>query len=354
MFTDRKKFWQGYRAAFGRVSPAKVNAVEFLLDAFESDNRWTGVRHRAYALATIKHETADTFLPITEYGPKNYFNKYDGRVKSLGNTEPGDGYRYRGRGYVQITGRRNYTKYGIADDPDAALDQATAFRIMTDGMFTGGFTGKKLSDFINVRGTDYKNARRIINGLDKAGLIAGYAVKFEQILRDSTTSAATQPGQQQVNNPTQTPTPSGENASIDAQPGGLQAGGPVPPPNEKVAVQREEAPLPLWKKLWKKATGWVAYFGGLETAERYKADLDSLGIPIPPEIIKYLLMAGVACGLIWLIYELSLHLWEWISKRWLTTTLVTANTTPTNQVIVADADKIAELEAAGWTVIRRK
>jgi hypothetical protein len=181
---DRKTFWDEFRKAFGRVSQKKVDAIEFLLSAFESEARWKDVRHIAYALATIKHETANTFLPIVERGARSYFKKYEGR-EDLGNTEPGDGYRFRGRGFAQLTGRINYAKYGIEDNPDAALDPDTAFHILTDGMHNGRFTGKKLTDFIKVGLTDYRNARKIINKLDQASLIAGYAKDFERILRAS-------------------------------------------------------------------------------------------------------------------------------------------------------------------------
>jgi hypothetical protein len=56
-------------------------------------------------------------------------------------------------------------------------------------MHLGMFTGKKLSDYIKGQFADYKEARRIINGTDKANLLAKYASRFEKILRNSISAA---------------------------------------------------------------------------------------------------------------------------------------------------------------------
>jgi len=87
------------------------------------------------AIATIGVETG-CFAPVKERGGPGYFAKlYDGRA-DLGNTQPGDGAKFRGRGFVQITGRLNYTKYGhamgvdLAANPDLALDPKIAAGIL--------------------------------------------------------------------------------------------------------------------------------------------------------------------------------------------------------------------------------
>lgn len=177
MKIDRKKFFDGYRSVFGPLrSQSQVEGLETLLGLMEADP-WPDVRDEAYFLATVKHECADTWQPITERGSRAYFDRYEGR-KDLGNTQPGDGYLFRGRGYVQITGRKNYEKFGIADDPDVALRPDVAYHIAMVGMIDGKFTGKKLSDF-----TDYVNKRRVVNGLDAAEKIANDARSIEGILR---------------------------------------------------------------------------------------------------------------------------------------------------------------------------
>lgn len=188
---DRKKFFDGarelLRASGVQLTQPRVDGLEFLIGEFEKtgwDIRWI-----AYALATVAHETGFAFEPVTERGARWYFDKYEpstGIGKRLGNIHAGDGYLFRGRGYVQITGRSNYIKFGIAAEPDKALEPPTAFRILQEGMTRGAFTGKRLADYIG-RKTDYASARQIINGHDKANTIAGYARRFENILRNAST-----------------------------------------------------------------------------------------------------------------------------------------------------------------------
>jgi hypothetical protein len=85
------------------------------------------------AIATVRVE-APTFEPIDEYGGPTYWARYEGR-EDLGNTEPGDGVRFHGRGFIQLTGRANYRAYGAAlgvpleTQPDLALDPQVAARV---------------------------------------------------------------------------------------------------------------------------------------------------------------------------------------------------------------------------------
>lgn len=137
----------------------------------------------SYILATAFHET-DRFQTMEEYASGE---AYQGRV-DLGNTEPGDGKRFKGRGYVQLTGRLNYEVASLtvgrdllASPDDAALPELAAAITIT-GMLHGDFTGFSLSRYINARSVDFLNARRVVNGMDKAALIKDYAIKFDLAL----------------------------------------------------------------------------------------------------------------------------------------------------------------------------
>lgn len=175
--------------------PSQVAGTEAILDAMEG----MPVSWCAYALATAWHETGYTMQPIKEWGGYNYFMRmYDitGKrphvARELGNTQEGDGARFAGRGYVQLTGRRNYALAqqkigaGLLQSPDLAMRPDLAARIMREGMVGAWFTGRGFVHFLPNEGPasseQFRQARRIINGTDKAAKIAGEALAFQAAL----------------------------------------------------------------------------------------------------------------------------------------------------------------------------
>lgn len=217
---DKALFYAALRrrdsGVFGTsLSQKQVDGIAAILS--EARLRGTPLHDLAYMLATTYHETAHTMQPIHERGKRSYFSKYEPGTrigKVLGNRLPGDGYRYRGRGLVQLTGRRNYAlateKLGIdvLTHPDRALESRIAVKIMFEGMNEGWFTGKDLDDYIDGIDEDddedlreYANARRIINGTDRAVKIGEYALAFEAALQEAGYSASQKPTDAQTPSP---------------------------------------------------------------------------------------------------------------------------------------------------------
>ena len=192
MTFDHDKWITAYSAAYGGVDPVKQQNIERLLSAIESDGAVTDIRWAAYMLATVKHECADRWQPVEEYG-KGAGRPYGTAVTVVSADGQSRVNTYYGRGYVQITWKDNYARLGKAigvNDqlvifPERALDPSMAYRIMSEGMRRGLFTGRKLADYINDHRCDYRLARQIINGLDQADRIAAYSNVLEEILRQS-------------------------------------------------------------------------------------------------------------------------------------------------------------------------
>ncbi len=113
------------------------------------------------ALATIRVEVGRAFLPIEEYASGE---AYEGRT-DLGNIDPGDGPKYKGRGYIQLTGRKNYTNYGkalgidLVNYPDMALEPDNASNILA--LY---FKDHNIPHYCNLK--DWKKIRELINGGD--------------------------------------------------------------------------------------------------------------------------------------------------------------------------------------------
>ncbi|MRX31926.1 hypothetical protein [Aminobacter sp. MDW-2] len=130
----------------------------------------------AYVLATAYHETAHTMKPVREYGGETYLKK-----------KPY--YPYVGMGYVQLTWLANYQKASkklgvdFVKNPRLLLKAEYAAQILVIGSRDGWFTGKKLADYITISRSDFTGARKIINGTDRAKLIADIAIRYDALLK---------------------------------------------------------------------------------------------------------------------------------------------------------------------------
>jgi hypothetical protein len=172
-----------YYLAGGSLKQEQVDGCTVLLDWFDDENPPIPDQHHlddrmfAYCLATAWHETAFTMQPVVEYGGESYLQS-----KSY--------YPWYGRGLVQLTWKDNYQKQDdklgldgtLMQTPDLALDPVIATRILLEGMADGDFTGKRLGHYFTSDLTDWCNARRIVNGTDRAQDIAAYAEKFHNAI----------------------------------------------------------------------------------------------------------------------------------------------------------------------------
>lgn len=130
----------------------------------EGNNQGMTKPQIAYTLATVEHETNNTFKPVIEA----YWLSEEWRKNNLRY------YPFFGRGFVQITWYENYLKYEkildlqLTKNPSLVLKSNVSLFILIHGMIHGTFTGLSINDFINSQKTDFYNARKVINGLDKA------------------------------------------------------------------------------------------------------------------------------------------------------------------------------------------
>lgn len=196
---DRKHFYEIVRESLfeGALNQGQVDGMEAILKEWEAqqltDLRWLG-----YILATAYHETARTMQPIEEFGKGK---KYDygkklkmggGPGKRIAYTTPDK--LYYGRGHTQNTWYENYERltkaakthgkdWDFLNNPELLLQMEPSIWATYFAMQVGLYTGKKLKDYFNDKKEDWVNARRIINGTDKADLIAGYGKKFMAGLR---------------------------------------------------------------------------------------------------------------------------------------------------------------------------
>lgn len=182
---NRNFFFEQSKASLfdGKFRQSQVNGLNAILDEWETNHAKKDDRWLAYMLATTHHETGRTMRAIEEFGKGK--NRLYGKNFKLDGTQYFDtGNIFYGRGFVQLTWYENYEKAGkkigfdLINNPELALDLKIATRILFSGMMEGWFTGRKLSNYFNTSKEDWRNARRIINGLDKADLIASYGKQY--------------------------------------------------------------------------------------------------------------------------------------------------------------------------------
>lgn len=203
---NRDKFWELYRKSFGvygAVTQDTVDALNDILDRFETEKRLKFVSHYAYVLATSFHETGiggHHFKPVRE-------KRERANSPRRANQDRYWVTGFYGRGQVQTTWEDNYRKLGKAlgvgemfvQNPDLLLTAEWSYESLVYGLSTGMYRKdasgpKKLGRYLkkdDASVEDYVRARDCVNGdIKKNGLlIAGYAEKFENILLRSEASS---------------------------------------------------------------------------------------------------------------------------------------------------------------------
>lgn len=160
----------------------------------------------AYVIATAYWETARSMKPIKETVMPHHKDRNPsdatviarldrafaaGLLGQVRNPYWRDG--WFGRGFVQLTHKANYERAGrelgvaLVANPDLAMRPDISAKILVRGMMQGWFTGLRLDQYVNSTMTDYVNARRVVNGLDRTEEIAGYARQYERVLPETVT-----------------------------------------------------------------------------------------------------------------------------------------------------------------------
>lgn len=147
----------------------------------------TDQRQLAYVLATVYHETGQKMRPVQEAG-------YLSKEKQMAYLQKQKYYPYFGQDLVHTTWKANYQKVkdftgvDVVNQPHLIGQMPLAAKVAIHFMNKGYYTGKKLSDYFNSKKEDWINARKVINGTDKASMIAEYAKEFYNALKITVTN----------------------------------------------------------------------------------------------------------------------------------------------------------------------
>lgn len=172
------------------VKSFQVRALQSLVGEWDHHPELTDLRQLAYVLATAAYETWDfrissenlvyrnaarltSVFRIPQDEAPQFVNNPEGLANriyrdKMGNTEPADGWLYRGRGMIQLTGRNNYHKYGaligepLEDEPDLLFNASVASRVTFAFFFGGGLN--KLAPYFNDAQEDWEGARKVVAG----------------------------------------------------------------------------------------------------------------------------------------------------------------------------------------------
>lgn len=174
------EFFDAVRPTFGgALKQTQVDGLNFLVP--EMIRRRVERPQAAYILATAFWETARSMEPVEE-------GFYLGPERAARHQKTLRYYPFYGRGYVQLTWDYNYRTQGdrvgvdLVSNPERALEPEIARDVLIDGMMTGAFTGKALPEYVSGNRMDFVNARRVVNGKDKASTIAIIAADFNDAL----------------------------------------------------------------------------------------------------------------------------------------------------------------------------
>jgi hypothetical protein len=184
-------------------------AVPLLLNSARAGGV-THSRRIAYLLATAQHAShfgarlEERGAEPAADGVDRSFDRFEPGTPlgtALGNTQPGDGARYRGRGFVAVKGRASYATWSqrlaLPDElvdgnpvpyfiayPDAMARPNVAAQTLVRGMRDGLFTGIPLGLHVNDKKADYHSARRVVGGLEHARDVAALAITFARAIED--------------------------------------------------------------------------------------------------------------------------------------------------------------------------